>query len=120
MLYLMSMDSEAVAERNRKKSQWGDVTDIGIAGTMICRRTGRIWDMDEWISPFEFEYAHINEETEDVIERAALEIQRILQGKTGSFQYIFDACARRQEEYLESARISLITGIELYPHNVRF
>lgn len=82
--------------------------------------TGRVWDMDEWIYPFEFEYAPINGETEDVIERAALEMQQILRGKTGSSQYIFDAFARRQEEYLEYTRISLITGITLHPHNVLF
>lgn len=119
-LYIMDMDAEAVAARDRRKSQWGDVTDIGIAGVMISRRTGRIWDMDEWICPFEFEYAFIDEKTEDVIERAALEMRWILLGETGSFQYIFDACARRQEEYLESTRISLITGIKLHPHNVFF
>lgn len=120
MLYIMDMDAEAVARRDKKGFQWGDVTDIGIAGTMINRRTGRIWGMDEWINPLEFEYASIDEKTEDVIEQAALEMRWILLGKTGSFQYIFDACARRQEEYLESTRISLITGIELHPHNVLF
>lgn len=120
MLYIMSMDAEKTAEREKRKAQCGDVLDIGIAGTMICRRTGRVWDMDEWICPFEFEYAPINGETEDVIERAALEMKQILRGKTGSFQYIFDAFARRQEEYLESTRISLITGITLHPHNVLF
>lgn len=119
-LYVMTMDQESVKEHDRRRSVWGDFSDIGIAGTMICRRTGRIWGMDEWIHPFEFEYAPIDKRTEDIMEQAALEMQRILVGKTGSFQYIFDACARRQEEYLESKRISLITGIELHPHNVLF
>ncbi len=119
-LYVVSMDPEREAEHEKKRAMWGDVTDIGIYATMICRRTGRIWDMDERINPLELEYARIEEGTEDVIERAALEMQRILLGKEGSFQYIFDACARRQEDYLESSRISLITGIDLHPHHVFF
>lgn len=118
MLYIKDMSPEEEAERDKRVSPWGDVTDSGIIATMISRRTGRIWDMDEWINPLEFEYAHIDEKTEDVVERAALQIQRLLQGRAGSFQYIYDACARRREEYLESDRVSLITGIRLHPHNV--
>lgn len=121
-LYIMSFDPEEEAEYEKRRALqgWGDLNDIGIAGTMISRRTGRIWTMDERVNPLDFEYARIDNGTEDVIERAALEMQRILLGKAGSFQYIFDACARRQEDYLESTRISLITGIELHPHHVFF
>ncbi len=117
-LYVMDLPPETEARREKKISQWGDFSDIGISATMFDRRTGRIWDMDERVHPFDFEYAPIDEKTEDIIERAALEMQQILQGNLGSFQYIYDACARRQEDYLESSRISLITGIKLHPHNV--
>lgn len=120
VLYIMDISREEEEERKKRIASWADVTDIGISATMISRRTGRIWDLDEWVNPMEFEYAEIDANTEDVIERAALHMQRILQGKPGSFQYIYDACARRQEDYLESSRISLITGIELHPHNVFF
>lgn len=120
VLYIMDISREEEEERKKRIASWADVTDIGISATMISRRTGRIWDLDEWVNPMEFEYAEIDANTEDVVERAALQMQRILQGKQASFQYIYDACARRQEDYLESSRIFLITGIELHPHNVFF
>ena len=119
-LYIMNMDREEEKERQKRIAPWADATDIGINCTMISRRTGRIWDMDEWVNPLDFEYTSIDEETEDVIEGAALEMRKILQGRPGSFQYIFDACARRQEDYLESKRISPITGTGLHPHHVLF
>ena len=114
----MDMDPETEAEREKHKASHGDSMDIGIYATTISRRTGRIWDMDELVHPFEFEYARIDEKTEDIVERAALEIQWIMLGKRGAFQYIYDVCVRKWEDYLEEGRISLITGIELHPQNV--
>lgn len=48
-----------------------------------------------------------------------LEMQKLLLGKRGSIQFIYDACLRLQEEFSElQERQMLITGVELRPYNI--
>jgi len=118
-LYIVDMDKdpEKETERVNRLASFGDYTDIGIRTTTISKRSGRIWDMDEPLHPFVFEYACLDERTEDVIEQAALEIQHLMRGGRGSLQYIYDACLRRKEDCIEATREPLTTGIRLRPYS---
>lgn len=122
-LFIVVEDADpAVVEAERKRREWlhMDYSDINISVASIDRATGRIWDTDGWMHPYDFEYAHIEPDTEDLAERIMHEIQKLLLGKWGSVQFIYDACLRLKEEYMESEkRVSLITGMELRPWNVR-
>lgn len=119
-LYIVVEDVDpAVVEAERKRRASGDFTDINLSVTGIDRETGRIWDTDGGMHPYDFEYAHIEADTKNLAERIMLEMQKLLLGKWGSVQFIYDACLRLQEEFRESEkRVSLITGIELRPRNV--
>lgn len=123
VLFIVVEDADPVvveAERKRWKEIHMDYSDINISLTSIDRASGRIWDTDGWMHPYDFEYAHIEPDTEELAERIMLEIQKLLLGKWGSVQFIYDACLRLKEEYMESEkRVSLITGIKLRPWNVR-
>lgn len=120
-LYIVTEDADpAVAEAEQKRlAPLADFSDITISVTGIERATGRIWDSDGGMHPYDFEYAQIDPGTKDLAERIMLEMQRLLMGKRGSVQYIYDACLRLREDSRESEqRVMLITGVELRPRNV--
>lgn len=121
VLYIVveDIDPDIVREERERFKSSRDYTDINIWLTGIDKLTGKIFDTDGGIHPYDFEYADIDPDTEDFAERIMLEMQKLLLGKRGSIQFIYDACLRLQEEFRESQeRRMLITGVKLRPYNI--
>lgn len=76
-------------------------------------RTGIVWDQDDPMYPYDFEYAEVSENYESVPDQMLIQMSKMVKGEPFSMQYIQNAQMKLHEEYDDSERYQLITGLKI-------
>lgn len=92
----------------------------GIAVEDVDLKTGTIWDNDGHPLPYDFEYYHIDEHTDDIGERVMLNISDIVKGKIASYQYIQHGLMKLREDVDNSNKYHLLYGIDLKKSSIGY
>ena len=116
-LILEQEDDEMSAQKERMESlqKWCTPCweNVSVQLVNVDLETGLIWDNDCQVVPTELEFYPIPEDTQDLGERVLLCLSDLLKGKPTSLQYIQNGLMKLQEEYDDSQRYPLITGLDI-------
>ena len=108
-------------EEIRKNNENIEYADAGIWLVALEVDTGKIWDMDEPVHPYELEYYFLPPDDERSIADNIIEaMSNMVKGDRYSFQYIQDGCLKLLEQYEDGITCRLITGFEIKRKNLMF
>lgn len=79
----------------------------------VSLKTGNIWEQDAPMYPYDFEYAEVSDDYENVRDQVLIQMSRMVKGEPCFMQYIQNGLQKLHEDYDNEERYQLLTGIKL-------